>query len=43
MSAVGKSSVTKDDTYIYVKGSPEMMIDIFQKQSVPSDYNNVLK
>lgn len=42
MSAIGKSSVTKDDLYIYVKGSPEIMIDVFRKETVPPNYNEVL-
>ena len=43
MSAIGKSSVTGDDFNIYTKGSPEMMIDIFKKQTVPSNYTEKLK
>lgn len=43
MSAIGNSSVTDYNFQIYVKGSPEMMIDIFKKQTVPSNYNDVLK
>lgn len=38
MSAVGMSS-TSSNLHIYVKGSPEMMIDIFKKDTIPSNYN----
>lgn len=31
MSAIGKSSLTGDDFYLYIKGSPELMLDIFRK------------
>lgn len=43
MSAIGKSSVTGDDFYLYIKGSPEMMLDIFKKDTVPSNYEATLK
>ena len=43
MSAIGTSSVTGADFSIYTKGSPEMMIDIFKKQTVPSNYADKLK
>jgi magnesium-transporting ATPase (P-type) len=31
MSTIGKSSLTGDDFYLYSKGSPELMFDIFKK------------
>lgn len=43
MSAIGKSSVTGDDFYLYIKGSPELMLDIFRKDTIPSTYSEVLK
>jgi cation-transporting ATPase 13A2 len=43
MSAIGKSSVTADDLFIYVKGSPEIMIDIFRKETIPPNYQDILK
>ena len=43
MSAIGKSSTTADDFYLYIKGSPEMMLEIFKKSSIPANYGEVLK
>ena len=31
MSAIGKSSANGEDFYLYIKGSPQMMVDIFKK------------
>lgn len=31
MSAIGKSNATGNEFYLYIKGSPEMMLDIFKK------------
>lgn len=43
MSAIGKSTTTADDFYLYIKGSPEMMLEIFKKSTLPSNYGQVLK
>lgn len=38
MSAIGTSSATGNDFYLYIKGSPEMMLDIFKKSTIPPNY-----
>lgn len=43
MSAIGKSSTTGEDFYLYIKGSPEMMLEIFKKSTIPTNYGEVLK
>jgi cation-transporting ATPase 13A3/4/5 len=43
MSSIGTSTVTQNDYYLYCKGSPELMVDIFTKESMPADYWDVLK
>lgn len=43
MSTISKSTTTQSDFYIYSKGSPEHMLSIFDKQTVPKDYQKVLK
>lgn len=39
MSAIGKSSHSGDNFHLYIKGSPELMIEIFKPETVPSNYN----
>lgn len=38
MSAIGRSSETGDEYYIYVKGLPQGMYPIFEKQTLPYNY-----
>lgn len=44
MSVVCKLTVNKEiEHYAYAKGSPEIMLTIMEKSSVPSNYQEVLK
>lgn len=42
MSVICKNSL-EDSPYIYSKGSPEMMLTIMDRSTVPSDYEQALK
>lgn len=42
MSVVAKSSLT-EGFHVYAKGSPEMMLTIMKKTSIPKNYNEILK
>lgn len=42
MSVVAKSSLT-EGYHVYAKGSPEMMLTIMKKNSIPKNYNEILK
>lgn len=37
------SSISNQDLYVFTKGSPEVMLSIMRKDSVPKDYNEQLK
>jgi cation-transporting ATPase 13A2 len=43
MSAIGKTNHSGNDFHLYIKGSPEHMLDIFKSETVPNDYNQILK
>lgn len=42
MSVICKNSATKG-CEVYAKGSPEMMATIMQKETIPSNYKEILK
>ena len=42
MSVVAKSSLN-EHYQVYAKGSPEMMLNVMRKSSVPKNYNDILK
>lgn len=42
MSVVAKSSFS-EGLHVYAKGSPEMMLTIMKKTSIPKNYNEILK
>ena len=42
MSAVAKINNTEQDFFIYTKGSPETMLNIFDKSTIPGDYDKIL-
>ena len=37
------SSISNRDLYVFTKGSPEVMLSIMSKDSVPKDYHEQLK
>ena len=43
MSTIAKSSIIGEGLFIYTKGSPEHMHDIFNKKTIPKNYFNTLK
>jgi magnesium-transporting ATPase (P-type) len=43
MSTIAKSSIIGEDLFIYTKGSPEHMHDIFNKKTIPKSYFKTLK
>ena len=42
MSTIARGSLD-DDVFIYTKGSPEAMLSIFHRSSVPENYHQMLK
>jgi hypothetical protein len=38
MSVIARSSLT-EGYFVYAKGSPEMMLNIMKRSSVPKNYN----
>lgn len=42
MSVVAKTSLT-EGCQVLAKGSPEMMLTIMKKNSIPKNYNDILK
>ena len=43
MSVIASNSMMKDEIYCYCKGSPEIMLQIMNKEDVPDSYNETLK
>ena len=43
MSTLARTTATEDDYYLYIKGSPEIMTNIYDPSTVPKNYHQMLK